>query len=86
MKQQQKITKRFNELTEDEQRFFNRYINAVASGGFFEPIELLRGLVNELPGNLKKERERNYAIMKNIMRRLARPDLYEDIKSELQND
>ena len=86
MEQQQKITNRFNELTDDEQRFFNRYINAVASGGFFEPIELLRGLVNELPYKLKKERERDYAIMKNIIRRLARPDLYEDIKSELQHN
>ena len=86
MDRKQKITKRFNELSEDEQRFFNRYINAVASGGFFEPIELLRGLVNELPYKLKKERERDYAIMKNIIRRLARPDLYEDIKSELQHN
>ena len=86
MEQQQKITKRFNELTEDEQRFFNRYINAVASGGFFEPITQLRGLVNELPYKLKKERERDYSVMKNIIRRLATPYLYEDIKSELQND
>jgi hypothetical protein len=86
MDRKQKITKRFNELTDDEQRFFNRYINAVASGGFFEPIALLRGLVNELPYKLKKERERDYAIMKNIIRRLARPDLYEDIKSELQHN
>tara|TARA_R110002020_G_scaffold445216_2_gene657072 strand:- start:415 stop:591 length:177 start_codon:yes stop_codon:yes gene_type:complete len=49
---QQKITNRFNELTDDEQRFFNRYINAVAS----------RGLED-------KERERDYAIMKNIIQR-----------------
>ena len=31
MARKQKITKRFNELTEGEQRFFNAYINAVAS-------------------------------------------------------
>ena len=31
MNRKKKITKRFHELTEGEQRYFNAYINAVAS-------------------------------------------------------
>ena len=34
----QKITKRWDELTDLEQQFFNAYINGIASGGNIPPL------------------------------------------------
>ena len=34
----QKITKRWDELTDLEQQFFNTYINGIASGGNIPPL------------------------------------------------
>jgi hypothetical protein len=67
------ITHRICELTNHEQRFFNAYINAIASGGTFQPIERLKELVEELRTTPKKEQAHQLAVMTDILYRLSVP-------------
>ena len=69
----QKITKRFKELTNLEQHFFNVYINTIASGGTYRPIERLLELVDDLRTTPKKKQAHELAVMTDILRRLASP-------------
>lgn len=69
----QKITHRVKDLTDQERRFFSTYINAIASGGSFQPIERLKELVEDLRTTPKKEQAHQLAVMTDILYRLSAP-------------
>ena len=69
----QKITKRFKELTNLEQLFFNAYINTIASGDTYRPIERVLELVEDLRRTPKKKQAHELKVMTAILRRLASP-------------
>ena len=67
------IFSREGDLTPIEVGFFKKYINAVASGGVFDPIERLSYYVAEIEASTKADHRHDFAMVWHFIRYLQNP-------------